>query len=200
VVTHEPIGARPATGVGRSSNRRHPMIAVKVRHSFRMPTPVWPDRQRSKGAWSMSDRSSASSVGDFLLGVKSNRVVWMGVATDWVRVDNGRVRFLTRSSTPEEAGRADAAGVTVGAGLPPTRPLGGRARRIPYGSGPSLLVSARERRAHLTPRFTSACSALATVQTRGSCGFMRRPAHESLCSPIPRRRSSRASLSRLRMA
>ena len=57
-----------------------------------------------QGRWAnVSDRTRVDQVGQPLIGVASNEVVWVGIVVDSQRGTDGRVQFETRAPTADEA-------------------------------------------------------------------------------------------------
>lgn len=67
----------------------------------------------------MSPQTCESQVGECLLGVQKNQVVWVGVIESWNPVVGDRVRFVTRPLSKPETEVARSAGVSLGATAPP---------------------------------------------------------------------------------
>lgn len=94
------------------------MIAVNSRRAGAATT----EDERAeavRGRWAnLSDRSIDTLLGDALIGVSGNAVVWVGMITGSQRGDDGRVQFETRTPEPPEVTALQQVGVAVGREAP----------------------------------------------------------------------------------
>lgn len=95
------------------------MIAVNVRRSFRDDESTSRQVDAVQGDWAgLSARTCDSHIGECLLGVQRNHVVWLGVIERWAPVEGERVRFTTRPLSSSEIEVARSAAISVGASAP----------------------------------------------------------------------------------
>ncbi len=120
------------------------MIAVNVRNSFRPDESASRQADAVRGDWAgLSTHTCEAQVGQCLLGVRKNSVVWLEVIQGWAPVAGGRVRFSTRPLAKLKVEVARSAAVSAGAQAP-LWALWRQGQGNPVRIGPHLALSDNE--------------------------------------------------------